>query len=649
MNHLLMSLGALLDRVQPLLLDSLLKGTAVLILAMTVLVALRKDSAARRHLAWLSALTALLLLPAWSALLPGWRILPCWPVVRSPAAVSSGDNAQSGILLDQPLVSAPPPADTTIVRMLASPPTPAETSFSVPGCFALVWAAGFAFLLMGLLAAHYLLRRTGNGCALVTRGRLPEMAESLGRQLGIRQPVHLLLDSRRTIPMVCGVRRPRLLLPAQAVEWDDRRLRLVLHHELAHVQRWDTALQWLTQFVCALHWCNPLVWFAAWRIQIERERACDDVVLAGGAPAAEYAEHLLYVATKLSLSKCADVGGLAMARPSQLENRLAGVLNQRINRRGVARPLVVATLVLTLGGVIPLAMLEAADGAPRSGQPLVETIMIEAKAFEADSNQPLSEDVANLTPADFARQVKSKGLRLLSAPRILTKSGQESQLAVGTEIQLSGIDKDRPAGASPDALRSITTGFILRVVPVLKGDRIAYTGQITLRDPVTSDSEHSRSGIEMTRPGNVSVSPATKAGEASEIISRDLYISGTAKEGEGIWFHFNAPRDGKWISVRLQFKRQNVHASVRQSELLTEEEARRIAIQLANAKAFAVYRCDPFGNGRPARFELGHWVWIGLQGYGTGDIQATVELAPNGSTNAVNLEFLNNLVMSKGF
>jgi beta-lactamase regulating signal transducer with metallopeptidase domain len=444
MNHLLMSIGALIDRVQPLLLDAMLKGTALLILTMIVVGALRKDSAARRHLAWLSALIALLFLPAWSALLPGWRILPRWPAVRSPVAVFSGENAQSGIPLHQPLVPAPAPADTTMVRMVASPPAPAETSFNVPECLALMWAAGFAFLLMRMLAAHYLLRRTGSGSTLVTRGRFPEMVELLVRQLGIRQPVQLLFDSRRTIPMVFGVHRPRLLLPAQAVEWDDSRLRVVLLHELAHVQRRDTAGQWLTQFVCAMYWCNPLVWFAARRIQVERERACDDVVLAGGAPAAEYAEHLLYVATKLSLPKGADAGGLAMARPSQLETRLAGVLDERMNRRNVARPLVVAALILTLGGVIPLAML--------------------------------------------------------------------------------------------------------------------------------------------------------------------------------------LPK-----------------------ESLTAEEARRIAVQLANAKVFTVYRCEPFGSGRPARFEQGRWVWIGLQGYGAGDIQATVEVAANGSTNAVNLEFLYNIVLSKGF
>jgi len=79
--------------------------------------------------------------------------------------------------------------------------------------------------------------------------------------------------------------------------------------------------------------------------------------------------------------------------------------------------------------------------------------------------------------------------------------------------------------------------------------------------------------------------------------------------------------------------------SSRQSASLTSEQAKAVAVQLANQKADTLYRCEPFQDGPPVRFTRGHWVWSDEHGYGHGDIQATVELAANGSTNNVDVEF----------
>ena len=67
----------------------------------------------------------------------------------------------------------------------------------------------------------------------------------------------------------------------------------VLLHELAHIRRRDCAAQLLAQLACAGYWFNPLVWLAWRRMQVERERACDDLVLGTGACASSYAQHLL--------------------------------------------------------------------------------------------------------------------------------------------------------------------------------------------------------------------------------------------------------------------------------------------------------------------------------------------------------------------
>src|SRR5262249_32886908 len=112
-----------------------------------------------------------------------------------------------------------------------------------------------------------------------------------------------------------------------ARDWSGEQLRSVLLHELAHVKRRDLMAQLLTQIACALHWFNPLVWFAAWRLGVERERACDDLVLARGVRPSAYAGHLLDVVTGLAPARWSQSCGLAMARKSSLEGRLMAVLH----------------------------------------------------------------------------------------------------------------------------------------------------------------------------------------------------------------------------------------------------------------------------------------------------------------------------------
>ena len=188
--------------------------------------------------------------------------------------------------------------------------------------------------------------------------------EDVCLQLGVNGRVRLLIHPGKTIPVVWGIRQSRLLLPEAVRQWSGEQLRSVLLHELAHIKRRDTVAQLLAQVACALHWFNPLVWFAAWRLGVERERACDDLVLASGVRASAYAGHLLDVVTGLSSAQWTPSCGLAMARKSSLEGRLIAVLSENPNRRGVSVALAAFALAVGIGIAVPIAMLRAADEKP---------------------------------------------------------------------------------------------------------------------------------------------------------------------------------------------------------------------------------------------------------------------------------------------
>jgi len=80
----------------------------------------------------------------------------------------------------------------------------------------------------------------------------------------------------------------------------------------------------------------------------------------------------------------------------------------------------------------------------------------------------------------------------------------------------------------------------------------------------------------------------------------------------------------------------------RQGTKLTADQAGALALKLANDKALTIYHCQIFQDARTARYVQGHWEWSERQGFGRCDLEAAVKLAPDGSTNAVDVKLLDN-------
>jgi beta-lactamase regulating signal transducer with metallopeptidase domain len=225
----------------------------------------------------------------------------------------------------------------------------AWTAWLVP-----LWAAGSSLILVALALS---LLRTGRlrRLARPVPQEVQAVMQQLASRLGLRRRVAVLELDGFVMPMTFGTLRPVILLPASAAGWSADRLRDVLLHELAHVQRYDCLTQIIARCACALYWLNPLVWVAAGRLGAERELACDDLVLASGSRASDYATHLLEIARGLRAGRLATAASIAMARPSQLPARLLAVLDGSRAREVLTGRLAVRGSVAALALIVPLA------------------------------------------------------------------------------------------------------------------------------------------------------------------------------------------------------------------------------------------------------------------------------------------------------
>ena len=180
--------------------------------------------------------------------------------------------------------------------------------------------------------------------------------------------VSVRLCPDRVMPMVWGVLRPVVLLPAEVTAWPQALQRDVLLHELAHVRRHDYLNQLIARLACAVHWFNPLAWVAARRLRAERERACDDHVLGTGASACDYAEHLVAVARRLRPAGRGTLG-VAMAGRSAFGERVTALLDPRRARGVLTGALLLRSGLGAACLIVPLAALHPGSSSRLQDEP----------------------------------------------------------------------------------------------------------------------------------------------------------------------------------------------------------------------------------------------------------------------------------------
>jgi len=188
-------------------------------------------------------------------------------------------------------------------------------TLSVAGWGVLAWLVGVVLLLARLISGFVRAGRVASRAKPVTDSRWLAVFAEAAAALEIARPVSLRQSAETSVPVACGLWHPTVLLPREAGSWDHERRMVVLLHELAHVRRRDCLVQALAQATCALHWVNPLAHVAVRRIRTEQERACDDLVLAAGADAPDYADHLFEIARTFRTPSAPVWATLAMARP----------------------------------------------------------------------------------------------------------------------------------------------------------------------------------------------------------------------------------------------------------------------------------------------------------------------------------------------
>lgn len=240
-----------------------------------------------------------------------------------------------------------------------------RSEITMPASWALYLFAGWAMIatagLVRLGFGFWSLRQLRKSCVPVDIGTLgPLLRRTLKEFDSPRRPTLCVSDQLR-VPTAIGFIKPQVVIPAWAMkELSLPELNTILLHELAHLRRWDDWTNLVQKIVGALLFFHPAVWWIGRKLALEREMACDDLVLARTASPRVYAECLVSLAEKSFLRRGVTLAQAAVNRVRHVSLRVAQILDAK--RPGATRIWKPAPVLLS--GIF-VASLIGFSGAPR--------------------------------------------------------------------------------------------------------------------------------------------------------------------------------------------------------------------------------------------------------------------------------------------
>jgi beta-lactamase regulating signal transducer with metallopeptidase domain len=278
-----------------------------------------------------------------------------------------------------------------------------RSEITMPALWAVyIFAAWALVAVVGLIrvgVGFWHLHRLRKNCVPVDVATLDPLLQKTLRDFDSSRTVRLCASDDLRVPTAIGFSKPLVVIPSWTMrELSTVELNAILLHELAHLQRRDDWTNLIQKIVGALLFFHPAVWWIEKKLALEREMACDDLVLAQTASPQAYAECLVSLAEKSLLRRGLALAQAAVGRLRQVSLRVAQILDvkrPRATRVWSPAPILVAgvSLACLVGLSHSPARLVSFEDGPSS---VVASSSTASSDFEANQTSSLG---AHVVPA----------------------------------------------------------------------------------------------------------------------------------------------------------------------------------------------------------------------------------------------------------
>lgn len=288
----LLELNSVAQLVTGRLLNTVAEGTIVAGMVWVCLRLVGRQNSGTRFAIWFSALLAIVALP-FSGLL-----------------IFTGSHSPL-------LISGSPHAEITL-------------SGSWGSYLFAAWVIGTGLLLLRLGVGLWRVRQIRRNCSDVDLATVNPAIRSIVENGVIPRRVALCVSDDVAVPAAIGFFRPAIVFPASLFrQLSADELKVIVLHELAHLRRWDDWTNLAQKVVKAVFFFHPAVWWIENSLALEREMACDDIVLAQASSPRAYASSLISLAEKLHNTRGLALAQALLSRMNQMSRRVTQILDAR--------------------------------------------------------------------------------------------------------------------------------------------------------------------------------------------------------------------------------------------------------------------------------------------------------------------------------
>ena len=286
------------------------------------------------------------------------------------------------------------------------------------------WAVVSSLCMLRLVLGLWQVRRLRQDCQEVDIRSLDVQLVEVMKDAP--RGVKLCVSSLIKAPAAIGFFRPAVVVPAWALsELSLDQLKVTLLHELAHLRRFDDWTNLTQKIVKAIFFFHPAVWWIEGRLNLEREMACDDLVLEQTGNPKAYAASLIAFAEKIHRGRELALVHAFVGRVKQISQRVTRILDAKRPRATRMWAPVMGLVTVMSGAVLA--------GVPYAPQLISFQDTAPAPVLARHVSSPVIVEPVVLKQASAPRQNQGSAVpaklktRSLPAPRVMVARATNSE------------------------------------------------------------------------------------------------------------------------------------------------------------------------------------------------------------------------------
>lgn len=305
--------------------------------------------------------------------------------------------------------------------------------------FILVWGAGAVLLALFRTIQYQLTLRNLRRWSLpADSAYVQTLYRTACRKEHIARPPQLMIHSGITSPILAGLTRPCLYLPANI--YSDQELKLIFCHELSHYRRHDLWYKMLLLCVSTIHWFNPALYLMTKEAEKDIENLCDSRVTEGCTQPERQLYNQLLLKTATGQHALPYLAASLNDSTLVFKERIRYMLRAGSLKRGITPALFLGAVLVFSGMLIGCSAPKQPQQTPDSGESALSTADTAASGKAKAQTEEETPQTVAVTPAVL---------------------GSYDLPAAATDAvrQETGIEPDRyPSSSDPDSLSGTSSG-----------------------------------------------------------------------------------------------------------------------------------------------------------------------------------------------